>query len=297
MIEVNNLVKSYDGFRALDGISLKVKKGSVYGLIGPNGAGKSTLIRCMAGIYRPDSGEISILGENVFDNPSVMGKTAYIPDDIFYYTQATLAELSKLYSGLFPSFSMDRFNELLHLFKMDLRAPIRKFSKGMQKQAAFCIALACCPELMILDEPVDGLDPVMRRTVWSIMLNDVVEHGMTVFVSSHNLRELEDVCDTVGIMNQGKMVLERSLDELQENIMKIQLVLPENTALPEGLEIIHSSVTGRVMQLIIHGNAEEITKKLETASPLLVDIVPLSLEEIFIYELGGADSEIGKIIL
>ena len=174
---------------------------------------------------------------------------------------------------------------------------MRRMSKGMQKQAAFWLALSCCPDYVVLDEPVDGLDPVMRRQVWKLLLGDVAERGTTVLVSSHNLRELEDVCDHVGIMDRGEMLLERPLSEMQENMVKLQLVLPDGGELPEGLEILHSQNTGRVQQLILRGKAEEVTEKLCEAQPLFMDVLPLSLEEIFIYELGGADHAIRNIVL
>ena len=297
MIEVRDLVKSFDGFRALDGLSLTVPKGAVYGLVGPNGAGKSTLIRHLAGIYRQDSGTVTVDGEPVYENPAVKRRIAYIPDEVFYYTQATIRDMARFYRDLYPGFDRDCYEKLSTAFELDWTRPIRKLSKGQQKQAAFWLALSLRPELVVLDEPVDGLDPVMRRQVWSLLLSDVAERGTTVLVSSHNLRELEDVCDHVGILDRGKLLLERSLSELQENMVKIQLALPDGAALPEDLEILHENVTGRLRQLILRGNAEELTAKLQAANPLFLDLLPLSLEEIFIYELGGADHEVKNIVL
>ena len=297
MIQVNKLIKSFDGFRALDGLNIHVPKGAVYGLVGPNGAGKSTVIRHLAGIYRQDSGQVLIDGQPVYENPEIKGRIAYIPDDIFFYTQATINDMMKFYRSVYPRFSPERFEKLAELFDLDRKQPMRKLSKGMQKQAAFWLAMSQCPEVVILDEPVDGLDPVMRRQVWSALLSDVAENGTTVLVSSHNLRELEDVCDHVGIMNHGRMLVERSLSELQDNIVKIQLAFADGGKLPEGLEILHSSSTGRLQQLILRGSAEELTAKLSAAGPLFLDVVPLNLEEIFIYELGGADHEVKDIIV
>ena len=297
MIEVKNLVKSFDGFKALDGLNISVPKGCVYGLVGPNGAGKSTVIRHLAGIYRQDSGEVLIDGQPVYENTDVKGRIAYIPDDIFYYTQASINDMMKFYADIYPKFNKERFEELAKVFKLDRKRLMRRLSKGMQKQAAFWLAICMEPDVIILDEPVDGLDPVMRRQVWSILLADVAERGTTVLVSSHNLRELEDVCDHVGIMNHGKMLVERSLDQLQENIVKIQLAMPDGGELPDGLEILHKSSTGRLQQLILRGKAEELTAKLYAANPLFLDLVPLTLEEIFIYELGGADDEVKDMVL
>ena len=297
MIQVKKLVKTFEGFRALDGLDINVPEGAVYGLVGPNGAGKSTLIRHLAGIYRQDSGQVLIDGQPVYENPEIKGRIAYIPDDIFYYTQATINDMMKFYRSVYPRFSPERFEKLAELFNLDRKQPMRKLSKGMQKQAAFWLAMSQCPDVVILDEPVDGLDPVMRRQVWSALLSDVAENGTTVLVSSHNLRELEDVCDHVGIMNHGRMLVERSLSELQDNIVKIQLAFADGGKLPEGLEILHSSSTGRLQQLILRGSAEELTAKLSAAGPLFLDVVPLNLEEIFIYELGGADREVKDIII
>lgn len=297
MIEVRNVIKEFDGFRALDDMSMTVPTGSVYGLVGPNGAGKSTIIRHLTGIYRQDAGEITIDGAPVFENPEVKSRIAYIPDDIFYYANASIREMMDFYRSIYPHFDAERFKKLADVFGLDPKRQMRRLSKGMQKQAAFWIAVSLRPEILILDEPVDGLDPVMRRRIWSIIMADVAENGTTVLVSSHNLRELEDVCDSVGIMNKGKIMIERSLNELQENIVKIQLALPDGESLPEGLDILHKSNTGRLQSLIMHGTQEDLTEKLQSSHPLFIDAVPLTLEEIFIYELGGADYEVKDIVL
>ena len=298
MIQVRELKKSFDGFEALRGLTLTVPKGAVYGLVGPNGAGKSTLIRHLAGIYRQDGGEVLVGGEPVYENPAVKARLAYIPDDIFYYGAATVRDMKGLYRSMIPTFSDERFEKLAPAFpELRPEQTMRRLSKGMQKQAAFWIALSCCPELIVLDEPVDGLDPVMRRQVWSLLLQDVAERGTTVLVSSHNLRELEDVCDHVGIMDRGRMLLERPLAELQENTVKIQLALPEGRELPKALELLHCAETGRLRTLILRGQAEELTAKLAACEPFFMDVLPLSLEEIFIYELGGENREIKSILL
>ena len=297
MIEVRNVTKSFDGFRALDGISITVPTGGIYGLVGPNGSGKSTLIRNLMGVYRPDEGEILVDGEAVYENPAVKERIAYIPDDIFYFLQSSVKDMMRYYRGIYPRFDMERYEKLKEVFKLDENMPIRRMSKGMQKQAAFWLCVCMRPDIMVLDEPVDGLDPVMRRQVWSIIMADVAERGTTVLVSSHNLRELEDVCDHVGIIDRGRLLLERSLSELQENISKIQIALPEGKELPEGLDIIHTASTGRLRTVIVRGEPNEVLARLQEAEPLFVDALPLSLEEIFIYELGGADYAVKDVIL
>lgn len=297
MIEVKNVVKQFGSFRALDDLTLTVPTGSVYGLVGPNGAGKSTIIRHLTGIYRQDSGTITADGEEIFENPAVKSRIAYIPDDIHFFPTATIRETADFYKSIYPNFDSGRFLKLADAFALEPKRQMRRLSKGMQKQAAFWIAVSQRPDILILDEPVDGLDPVMRRQIWSIIMSDVAENGTTVMVSSHNLRELEDVCDHVGIMNKGKIMIEQGLSELQENIIKIQLALPDGGALPEGLNILHASSTGRLQSLIIRGTRDEVTQRLNEATPLFMDIVPLTLEEIFIYELGGADYEVKDIVL
>lgn len=297
MIEVKNVTKTFEGFKALDGLTLTVPTGAIYGLVGPNGSGKSTILRNIMGIYRPDSGSITIDGEPVYENEEIKGKIAYIPDDIFYFLQSGIKDMMKFYKGIYPNFSMERYEKLKEVFNLDEKMPIRRMSKGMQKQAAFWLSMCLCPEILILDEPVDGLDPVMRRQIWSIIMADIAEHGTTVLVSSHNLRELEDVCDHVGIIDHGKMLLERSLSELQENIVKVQIAFNDGDTIPEGLNILHAASTGRLQTLIIRGEQAAVSAALSAANPLFMDILPLTLEEIFIYELGGANYEVKNIIL
>ena len=297
MIEVKNLVKTFDGFRALDGLTMTVPRGAVYGLVGPNGAGKSTLLRHLTGIYRPDSGTVTVDGAPVFENPAVKRRIAYIPDDVFYFRSASIADMANFFAGACPTFDWERYDKLKKAFDLDEKQPIRRFSKGMQKQAAFWLAMSLTPDVLVLDEPVDGLDPVMRRQVWSLVMADVADRGTTVLVSSHNLRELEDVCDHVGILDHGKLLLERSLSDLQENIVKVMIALPEGQALPQDLNILHDQATGRMHTLILRGDADTLEAYLAAAQPQYMDLVPLTLEEIFIYELGGVDYEVKNILL
>ena len=293
MIELKNITKTFGSFKALDGLSMTVPKGAVYGLVGPNGAGKSTAIRCMVGVYRPDCGEITVDGAGVYENPALKARIGYIPDDIFYFPAATLEEMRAFYKGLYLDFDDGLFERLYEIFKLPRKSPIRRFSKGMQKQAAFHLAICCRPDVLILDEPVDGLDPVMRRQVMSLILADVAERGTTVLISSHNLRELEDVCDHVGIMDQGRMLLEKSLADMQGTTHKLQLV----GKVPEGLEVLHESASGRLGTYIIRGSAAQIDEAVAKENPVYYDVLPLSLEEIFIYELGGVNYEVKNIIL
>lgn len=300
MIQVNNVVKEFDGFRALDGVNMHVQKGAIYGLVGPNGAGKSTIIRHLTGVYRQDVGDVFVNGKEVYENRLVKEKIAYIPDELFYFLQADTMEMMRYYEGLYPTFDREMFFILKEYFPtIDLKRNIRRLSKGMQKQVAFWLAICCKPEVLILDEPVDGLDPVMRRQIWSILMAEVAEREMTVVVSSHNLRELEDVCDHVGIMNKGKIIIERSLSDLQGNVSKIQVACEgEVPKLPEGVKVLHSSNIGRVHTLIVRGNPDEAVAHItKDAQKSIVDVLPLSLEEIFIYEMGGVDYEVKDFLL
>ena len=300
MIEAKEVKKTFDGFVALDGLTMTVPRGSIYGLVGPNGAGKSTILRHLCGVYRPDSGSITVEGQPVYENPTIKQRMVVIPDEVYYYGSASVREMMKFYRGMYPTFDMERFEKLAPAFpEVDPKRPIRRMSKGMQKQAAFWLSMSCCPDYLLLDEPVDGLDPVMRRQVWSLLMGDVAERGTTVLVSSHNLRELEDVCDHVGILSRGRVVIERSLSQLQGNTVKLQVAFPDGVQpqLPQGLEVLHQSQLGRVYTYIVRGSVEEVRQRVEETRPLFVEALPLSLEEIFIYEMGGDDYAVRDIVL
>ena len=297
MIDVQNVRKEFDGFAALGGATLTVPNGAVYGLVGPNGAGKSTLIRHITGIYRQDVGEITVDGEAVFENPSAKARIASIPDDWYYFLQSDVRDMMRFYRGFYPKFNMERYEKFKEVFSIDEKRTIRRLSKGMQKQVAFWLAMCTMPDYLVLDEPVDGLDPVMRRQIWSIILSEVAEKEMTVLVSSHNLRELEDVCDHVGIMHHGKIMIERSLSDLQGSVSKIQVACQSGMPkLPEHFQVLHMANTGRVYTMIVKGDPKEAEAALSYCNPTIVDVLPLTLEEIFIYEMGGADYEVKDIL-
>lgn len=300
MIEVKNVVKAFDGFRALDGLTMTVPNGSIYGLVGPNGAGKSTILRHVTGVYRQDSGEVLLDGVPLYENPRVKEHITSIPDELYYFLSASTRDMMRFYKGFYPRFDQKRYEAMKDVFtQVDEKRPMRRLSKGMQKQAAFWLAMSCRPDVLVLDEPVDGLDPVMRRQVWSLLMGDVAEYGTTVLVSSHNLRELEDVCDRVGILSHGKVLVERNLADLQENLVKMQVVFQEKELpeLPGDLEVLHVSRVGRIHTLIVRGNATEVTNRLAVYAPILLEALPLTLEEIFIYELGGEDYAVRDIVL
>ena len=298
MIRIQNLSKGYEGVQALKDLSLHVPRGAVYGLVGPNGAGKSTLLRCLSGVSEPDSGTVLIDGQPVWENAPLKARIAYIPDDLYYFTSANLMDMKKFYKDFFPAFDEQLFKKLGDIFPIDPKRPIRHLSKGMQKQAAFWLNLSLQPDLFLLDEPVDGLDPVMRRQLWSLIMTEVERRQVTVVISSHNLRELEDVCDHVGVIDHGKVLLERTLSQLQEDFVKVQLVFPPECApvLP-GITPLHHSCTGRVHTFILKCGAQAAEQAALAVAPVFYDILPLTLEEIFIYELGGADYAVKELVL
>lgn len=287
MIELDRVTKRFGTVQALSDVSLQVERGSVYGLVGPNGAGKSTLIRLLAGVFRPDGGEVRVGGERPFDNPGLRARVCCVYDEIYYYMHTTTRDLMKLFRRMYPGFDAERYEKLREVFQeVDEQAPIRNLSRGMQKQSMFWLYFSVCPELLILDEPLDGLDPVMRKQVWTLLMNEVADRSMTVMLSSHNLRELEDVCDHVGILNRGKVLLDRDLSEMQENICKAQMLFSGDPQAALGdLDVIHTAQMGRLRTCIIRGQREVVKERLSAMQPEYLELLPLTLEEIFIYEL------------
>jgi len=299
MIKVTDVSKSFGNFKSLDKLNINVPDGSVYGLIGPNGAGKTTLIKNLMGIYRPDEGKIEIDSKSVYENTDVKQDIIYISDELYFFPTYSILDMAKYYEGIYPNWSWEIFESLKPIYNIDVKRKVRRLSKGMQKQVAFWLGICSQPKIMVLDEPVDGLDPVMRRNTWKILLQSVAENGMTVLVSSHNLRELEDVCDHVGIMFGGKVVIEKSLDDVKGNIHKVQTAFKGEMPhqISERLEVLHSSAFGSVHMFIIKDTAEKIKHTIEEYNPVILDILPLSLEEVFIYELGGMGYEFENLII
>ena len=300
MIEVCDVTKKFDSFKALDNLSLNVEKGSIYGLVGPNGAGKTTLMKIIMGVYKADNGKILVSDENVYENIKIKDNMIYISDDLYFFNNFSIKQMRDLYKKVYSNWSDERFNKLAEVFNIDIKRNVNKLSKGMKKQVAFWLAMSAKPEILILDEPLDGLDPVMRRKVLNIMMQDVADRELTVMISSHNLRELEDICDHVGILNNGKLVLQRKLDDMKSETHKIQVAF-KNGEFPQEFEnkfkILHKTQLGQVYSIILNGNKETITKELQKYNPMILDVIPLTLEEIFIYELGGEGYEIKEIIL
>ncbi len=300
MIEVKNVIKRFDNFIALDNLSLDVEKGSIYGLVGPNGAGKTTLMKAISGIYKLNSGKILIDGNPVYENVDVKDELIYISDDLFFFNNFSIKQMAELYKGVYTNWNEERFNKLKDVFKIDIKRNVNKLSKGMQKQVAFWLAISASPKVLLLDEPLDGLDPVMRRKVLGIIMQDVEEFNTTVMISSHNLRELEDICDHVGIMSKGKMLIQRKLDDLKTETHKVQIAFKDGE-FPKELEnkfnLLKKSKLGTVYSVILKGDKDEIINEYGKYEPIILDIIPLTLEEIFIYEVGGEADEIKEAIL
>ena len=284
MVTVQSLTKRFDKFTALKQFNMHVNKGAIYGLVGPNGSGKTTLIKHLAGIYQPDEGSIKVNHHTVQEEKE---NIVYISDDIYFFSTYSVLEMAKFYAGLYPNFSWDTFHKLKNCFNIDAKRRATKLSKGMIKQVAFWIGMSCMPKILLLDEPIDGLDPIMKKRVWNLLQKDVKERKTTVIVSSHNLKELEDVCTNIGIIRNGKMVLEKDLKKMDTNVHKVQLVLEKKVGWDSNLHILSEEKQGSVINLIVLGNKKEIENILKSYQPKVIDFLPLSLEEVFMYEMGG----------
>ncbi|WP_299349402.1 ABC transporter ATP-binding protein [uncultured Catenibacterium sp.] len=295
MIKVKDLYKVIDGEVVLDHLNMHVEEGSIYGLIGPNGAGKTTLIRHLVGVLKQDSGKIFIESQPVYENIELKRKIGYI-SDAMYFIETNLERNAKVYKDLYPSWNQDRFEELYKTFKLNPTKKIQTFSKGMRKQALFCLIMSTMPEYLILDEPIDGLDPVARKLVWKYIIDDVAQRNLTVLISSHNLKELEGIVDHVGILYKGKIMKEFDLEYIQTHIHKIQVSFGDREVNLDALNIAYQEERGSVKILIIEDSLSHIRKVIGEKAPLIFDILPLSLEELFMYEVGGEDDDIQKLI-
>lgn len=290
LITAKNVVKKFDKFIALNHFNMNVPEGSIYGLVGPNGSGKTTTIKHLIGMYKQDEGEILVNDEKVYDNEKVKSKIAYISDDLYFFHGYSIKDMAKFYSKIYKDFSFEKFNDLQKVFNIDIKRKVNKLSKGMKKQVAFWLTISCNPEIMILDEPIDGLDPIMKENVWKILLEEVKKRKMTVIISSHNLKELENVCTNIGIMKNGEMVLEKELEKKDNNIQKVQIVFSNNSQISkirEKLSILKEEKVGSVYYFIVKGEQKEIEDILNKYKLTLMEFLPLSLEEVFMFENGG----------
>lgn len=299
MIEAVNVTKRFEDIVAVDHINATIRDGSVFGLIGTNGAGKSTFLRMASGVLKPDEGNISIDGEEVFENIRAKARFFYISDEQHFFSNATPAEMMDYYSIVYEKFDKDRFHKLMKNFELNEKRKISTFSKGMKKQVSVICGVCSNTDYLFCDETFDGLDPVMRQTVKSIFANDMEERNLTPIIASHNLRELEDICDHVGLLHKGGILLSRDLDDMKLNIHKLQCVLKPGAGPEElkGLEIVKTEQRGSLFILTVRGNREDIEEKMTGYEPVFFELLPLSLEEIFISETEVAGYDIKKLIL
>lgn len=287
MIKAENIVKKFDGFTALNGITCSIPSGCIYGMVGSNGAGKSTFLRLMSGVYRPDEGEIVIDGEPVYENPSAKGKIALVPDELYFLPGATMDRQASLYRSVYPRFDQERYEYLAGAFGLDRKKQLNTFSKGMRRQAAIILAIACKPEYLFMDETFDGLDPVMRNLVKGLICQDVAERNATAVIASHSLRELEDTCDQLALLHKGGVILESDIGNLKTSLFKVQIAFKDEYGISRfsGMPLLHFSKKGSVTNLIARGDREELVMRLKQMNPLLLDVLPLTLEEVFTYEM------------
>lgn len=299
MIKAENLTKHFDETIALDSFTTTIEEGRIYGLVGSNGAGKSTFLHLLSGIYRPTSGSITINEQPIYDNDALKQDIFFIPDEIYQLPGASMDSLAKIYSKIYQNWSVNRYIELVKKFPIPPERRLSACSKGMRRQIAIILALSCMPKYLLLDEAFDGLDPVIRVAVRKIIADDIVERGSTVLIASHNLRELEDMCDQVGLMHSGKILFQKELSELRSDFSKIQLAmkpLPSREELEKIVPIISLHTSGSVAEMVVRGNPAEVHAKLSALNPLLCESVPLTLEEIFITEMEAVGYDYNNVI-
>ncbi len=280
IIMTEGLSKRYEDFLALDKVSVSVEKGSIYGLVGPNGAGKTTLLKILAGVYRHNTGDVTIMGEHVDDNTKLKQRMVMISDNLYHSPSATVKHMMLLYKDMYNQFDTSLFDKIQTVLKIDINKKMSRLSKGMKKQVAFWLAISTKPDLMLLDEPLDGLDPLMRKQIWSMVIQEVIDRNMTVVISSHNLRELDDICDHIGILHEGRLLYQCDMEALKDGIHKVQLV----------------DKSGDVVTKVLKGQVETIRSELEEEGAKVLEFMPLTLEEVFIHEIGGGANELKNIL-
>ncbi|MBR3693078.1 MAG: ABC transporter ATP-binding protein [Erysipelotrichales bacterium] len=287
MIQLRTVTKAFQSRKVLDELSLTIPKGSVFGLVGPNGSGKSTLLRLLCGVYRLDGGFITYDDQPVYDNVDMKGKIFFVADDPYFFMNSTMAEMKKFYQLFYPNFDEEFYKELIKQFTVSENMKISSMSKGMKRQVILILALAIRPEYLFLDEAFDGLDPMMRLTLKRIISEEIEARNMTVIISSHNLRELEDICDYMGILNNGKILSSGSISEMKSSLMKLQVGIKNgvDTALLDTLDVISKTTTGSVTTLVVRNTKEEADAVILPMNPILYEEIPLKLEEIFVYEM------------
>ncbi|MCD7960131.1 MAG: ABC transporter ATP-binding protein [Ruminococcus sp.] len=296
MIEVQNITKHFQNFTALENVSCSIDSGCIYGMVGSNGAGKSTLLRVLAGVYQADSGSVLVDGQPVWDNPNVKKQIAYVPDEL-YFLSGNLNRMKQMHLALYNDFDSSRFDTLCKKLELPQNKSIGQFSKGMHRQAATILTLSRRPNYLLFDETFDGLDPVMRQFVKSLICDDVLERGATAIITSHSLRELEDLCNQLALLHKGGLVLESDIENLKTSQFKIQIAFssPFDKEKFSGIKIVHFEKSGSVANLIVNGDRQEIVEKLRAMSPILLDVLPLTLEEVFTYEMEALGYSFGEL--
>lgn len=291
MISTENLKKTFSGFNALESITCDIQDGSIYGMVGSNGAGKSTFLRIITGIYKPDSGNVIIDGQPVWENPEIKKRIAFVPDELYFLAGANINRMEKMYKSFYPTFSEEKCRKLTKLFELDPKKPLNTFSKGMRRQAATLLALSIQPDYIFFDETFDGLDPVMRNLVKKLICEDVIERNATAVITSHSLRELEDICDQLALLHKGGIVLQSDVENLKTEQFKIQAAFQKNYEKEDfekiGIKVQQFTRQGTVINMIVKSDRETASAKLRSLDPILLEILPLSLEEVFTYEMDA----------
>lgn len=297
MIEIREVTKKYGKFTAVDKLSMTVDKGSVYGLVGYNGAGKTTLLKTVAGIYRADGGSVTVDGVDVFDSADVKRRMFYVPDDLYFNYNSSIEKMAKFYAGYYPKFSFETLDKLCGVFKLDKTARINSFSKGMQRQAAMILGMSTLPEILLLDESFDGLDPAKRSLMNNMLIEYAADRECSIIVSSHNLHELTDICDHIALINGKRIVLDCSVDDISASRCKFRVVFADEKSREDfaDFDIKRFDKDGKIVTLSLGGDPEENEKKLNAMSPLLVEKYQLTLEEIFLEEMEDTDYDFKEI--
>ncbi len=298
MLQLEQITKRFGDFTALSNISCTVPDGCIYGLVGSNGAGKSTFLRTACGIYKADEGKATFDGVAVYDNPVAKKNMVFVPDDLYFLNNATVERMERLYTAAYPSFSHEKYWRLIEQFRLPKKTSTRTFSKGMRRLTATALALACEPQLILFDETMDGLDPIMRHIVKRAIGEDVLSRGASAIVVSHSLRELEDLCDQLALLHQGGIVLERDVTDLKTTVFKMQVAFAEpfDQTSFEGLDIVHYEQHGMVANIIVNGDRDVARARLSMKDPLLCEVLPLTLEEVFTYELQARNYDFQTLI-
>ncbi len=299
MINASNVTMRFEDFVALKDLNCNIPSGCIYGLVGSNGAGKSTFLRLISGVYKPECGEILIDGEPVYENPIAKNKIVYIPDELYFLPQSNMNKMADFYKAIYPQFSYERYLNLTNTFRLDPTANFNTFSKGMKRQAATILGLSTMPQYLFFDETFDGLDPVMRNLVKTVIYNDVMERKTTTIITSHSLRELEDTCDQLALLHKGGIVFESDIQNLKTSLFKVQLAFDREYSREtfSGIEMLSYAQSGSVANFIVRGDRDDVKDRLRKLGPMFIDILPLGLEEVFIYEMEALGYAFNDVLM